>query len=259
MRNIFTIARREIHSFFVSPIAYFVITGFFLLAGYFFFNLLGFFNIMQQRYRMMSSYGAGDAPNLNQWVVESFYQTLIVVLVFLIPFLTMRVIAEEKRRGTFELLVTSPLSVADIVIGKFLGVGFVILLMMGLIFMFPALLVIFGNPGPEIPPLFTGLLGISLCSLAFASLAMAVSCFTENQIVAGISGMVLLLLLYVIQSPAETIGGTTGDVLNYLSPITQVKDMLRGVLSISSIVYFLSLIGFGIFLSQRALEAYRWR
>ena len=258
MRNILAIGRREVLSFFVSPVAYFVITGFLLLAGYFFFNYLLVFNVYMARFQGMPYPGAQPTPNLNQFVAEAFYQTLLIVLVFLIPLLTMRVIAEEKRRGTFELLVTSPISVIEIVVGKFLGLAFVITTMMVLAGCFPLMLCLYGNP--EIMPLLSGLLGILLCALGFASIGMAVSAFTENQIVAGISSMVVLLLLYVIQSPAEAMGNTVGAaILTYLSPIAQVRDMVRGVISISSLVYFGSLIALGLFLSTRALEAYRWR
>jgi ABC-2 type transport system permease protein len=256
MRNILAIFKREVLSFFVSPVAYFVITGFVLLGGYFFFNLLGVYNLVIARYAMMPQMGM-QAPNLNQWVVEGFYHTLLVILVFLIPLLTMRIVAEEKRRGTFELLATSPLHVRDIVLGKFLGVAFVIVIMAVLVSAFPLLLCVYGNP--EVGPILSGLLGITLCSLGFASVGMAVSSFTENQIVAGICSMVTLLLLYVIHSPAESLGGGAGTMLVYISPVMQVKDLLHGVISLKSIVYFLSLISLGLFLSQRALDAHRWR
>jgi ABC-2 type transport system permease protein len=258
MRNIFAIGRREILSFFVSPVAYFVITGFALLAGYFFFNLLGIFNVMLARYNAMPAMYRGNAsPNLNQWVIEGYYQTLVVILVFLIPLLTMRVLAEEKKRGTFELLVTSPVSVFEIVMGKFVGVAFVILTMMAAVFMFPLLLCVYGNP--EIMPVISGILALTLCSLAFASIGMAVSSFTENQIVAGICSMVTLLLLYVIHSPAESLEGGTKEVLLSLSPVIQIKDMIGGVITLQAVVYFSCLIFLGLFLSQRALESYRWR
>jgi len=169
----------------------------------------------------------------------------------------MLTIAEEKRRGTFELLVTSPLTVTQIVLGKYLGVAFIIVLMMLGTAVFPGLLMVFGNP--ETGPIFSGVLGVTLLALGFASIGMAVSSFTENQIVAGISSMVVLLLLYVIQSPADAVGGATADVLNYLSPVVQVRDMVKGVISLQAITYFVSMIALGLFLSVRALEAYRWR
>ena len=122
---------------------------------------------------------------------------------------------------------------------------------------FPLLLTVYGSP--EVPPILAGFLGVILCALSFASIGMAVSSFTENQIVAGVSSMVVLLLLYVIQAPAESMGGNAATILKYLSPIEQVQDLLRGVLSLQSITYFISLTILGLFLSQRALEAHRWR
>jgi ABC-2 type transport system permease protein len=257
MRNILAICKRELLSFFVSPIAYFVITGFALISGFFFFNYLAFFARIYQMSQMMAFRGGGNLPNLNQVVVEGLFQTMLVVLVFLIPLLTMRIVAEEKRRGTFELLITSPVSVYQIVIGKFLSLATVIVAMLVVSFIFPLLLIVYGNP--EIPPIISGFFGVVLCALAFASIGMAVSSFTENQIVAGVSSMVVLLLLYVIQAPAESLGGTTAEVLRYLSPLDQVQNLVRGVVSLKAITYFLSLIVLGMFLSQRALEAHRWR
>ena len=256
MRNIFNVFRREVLSFFVSPIAYFVIMGFTVLGGYFFFTGFAYYNVMLQRARMMP-YGAGGELNLNEWVVAGFYQTLIVILVFLVPLLTMRTIAEERKRGTFELLATSPISVGDIVIGKFLAVALVLTLMMVAAFFYPLFLATYGDP--EIAPIFSGLLATLLCAFAFASVGMAVSAFSENQIVGGVSSMVVILLLYVIHAPAESMSGVSADVLRYLSPVLQAQDMIKGVVSLKSLVYFASLISFGLFLSQRALEAQRWR
>jgi ABC-2 type transport system permease protein len=243
-------------AFFVSPIAYFVITGFTLLVGFFFFNHLSYFAQMVEMSAMISLRGR-DLPNLNQTVIEGVYHTMVVILVFLIPLLTMRTIAEEKKKGTFELLITSPVSVSQIVLGKFLSIAIVLIIMLSVNLIFPALLMKYGNP--EVLPIVSGFLGLVLCSLGFASIGMAVSSFTENQVVAGVISMVTLLLLYVIQAPAESLGGTAADVFRYLSPVDQLQDLLRGIITLKSITYFVSLIVIGLFLSQRALEAYRWR
>jgi ABC-2 type transport system permease protein len=241
----------------VSPIAYFVIVGFTLLVGYFFFfAYLPYFMRKMEMAGMIAMRG-GEMPNLNQDVIEGVYQTMVVILVFLIPLLTMRTIAEEKRRGTFELLITSPVSVSQIVLGKFLGMAVVLTIMLGMNLIFPGLLIAYGNP--EVLPILSGFLGVLLCGLGFASVGMAVSSFTENQVVAGVASMVTLLLLYVIQAPAESLGGTFAEVFRYLSPIDQLQDLLRGIVTIKSITYFLSMIIIGLFLSHRSLEAYRWR
>jgi len=256
MRNIIAICKRELLSFFVSPIAYFVITGFTLLVGFFFFNYFSLFLRMYQMSAYLSMRGM-PLPNLNQTIIEGVYQTMLVILVFLVPLLTMRIVAEDKKRGTFELLLTSPVSVFEIVMGKYLSLAVVILVMLGISFIFPLLLIVYGSP--EIPPIISGFVGILLCTLGFASIGMAVSSFTENQIVAGVSSMVTLLLLYVIQAPAESLDGTVAEVLRYLSPVDQVQDFVRGVITLKATVYFLSLISLGLFLSQRALDALRWR
>jgi ABC-2 type transport system permease protein len=256
MRTIWAICKRELLAFFVSPIAYFVITGFTLLVGFFFFNHLSYFAQLVEMSAMISLRGR-DLPNLNQTVIEGVYQTMVVILVFLIPLLTMRTIAEEKKKGTFELLITSPVSVSQIVLGKFLSIAIVLIIMLSVNLIFPALLITYGDP--EILPIVSGFLGLVLCSLGFASIGMAVSSFTENQVVAGVISMVTLLLLYVIQAPAESLGGTAAEVVRYLSPVDQLQDLLRGIITLKSITYFVSLIVVGLFLSQRALEAYRWR
>jgi ABC-2 type transport system permease protein len=257
MRNIVAIWRREMLSFFVSPVAYFVIAGFGLLSGFFFFNMLAYFNVVLERIAR-APWGAPQAPNVNQWVIEQYFQTILILLVFLIPLLTMRVIAEERRRGTFELLVTSPVSVGEIVLGKFLGIASVLVAMIFMASIFPLAVCLILTP--EIAPVFCGIGGTLLFALGMASVAMAVSSFTENQIVAAISSVVVLLLLYVIQSPAEALGpSTVASILQYLSPPAQIQDMLRGVVTLKSTVYFLSLISLGLFFSFRALEAHRWR
>ena len=158
----------------------------------------------------MISLRGRDLPNLNQTVIEGVYHTMVVILVFLVPLLTMRTIAEEKKKGTFELLITSPVTVSQIVLGKFLSIAIVLIIMLSVNLIFPALLMKYGNP--EVLPIVSGFLGLVLCSLGFASIGMAVSSFTENQVVAGVVSMVTLLLLYVIQAPAESLGGTAAAV-----------------------------------------------
>ena len=256
MRGIIAIARRELLSFFMSPVAYLVIAGFLLLGGYFFFWYLSEFNQYLMRAQQMAMMGQNQSISLNQ-IVEAFFRTLTLVLVFLVPLLTMRLFAEEKRRGTFELLVTSPISVSSIVLGKFLGVAVTLLIMIVLVSIFPMLLIVHANP--EVPPIFLGMLGTFVCAVGFASVSMAASSFTENQVIAGVVGIVSLLLLYVISAPAESVGGAIGEILKYLSPTDQSEEMMKGVLSLKSAVYFVSLICTGIFITFRSVEMQRYR
>jgi len=257
VRNILAIAAKDIRSQFVSPIAYVVLTGFLLLGGWFFFNLLARFNFLLQLYMSFRNPEAMQRMNLNEFVISPLLHNLSVVLVILIPVITMRSFAEEKRTGTYELLMTSPLSVTEIVLGKFLG-GFVfVLVMVGLTFIYPAILLAFGNP--EVGVILGGFLGLLLLATAFLSVGLLTSSLTENQIIAAVSCLVVLLLLYVISWPADTAGQTMGAVLKYLSLTEHFGDMVKGVVDTRNIVYFLSVIVLSLFLTQRSVESLRWR
>jgi ABC-2 type transport system permease protein len=257
VRNILAIAAKDIRSQFVSPIAYVVLTGFLLLGGWFFFNLLARFNFLLQLYMSFRNPEAMQRMNLNEFVISPLLHNLSVVLVILIPVITMRSFAEEKRSGTYELLMTSPLSVTEIVLGKFLG-GFVfVLVMVGLTFIYPAILLAFGNP--EVGVILGGFLGLLLLATAFLSVGLLTSSLTENQIIAAVSCLVGLLLLYVIAWPADTAGHTMGAVLKYLSLTEHFGDMVKGVVDTRNVVYFLSVIVLALFLTQRSVESLRWR
>jgi ABC-2 type transport system permease protein len=156
------------------------------------------------------------------------------------------------------LLITSPVSIFEIVAGKFAALSLIVLLMLGLAAVFPFLLCVYGNP--EVAPIVSGFVGVALYTLAFVSVSMAVSSFTENQVVAGVTSMVLLLLLFMVERIAG--GAQEGllySVAQYLSPYRQASVFIMGVVSLKAVVYFISLIVLGLFVSQRALEAYRWR
>lgn len=258
MKNALTIAAREIRSYFVSPVAYVVLTGFLLLSGWFFFNLLARFTYLVQIYSGMQR-GGGELErlNLNDFVISPLLHNLSVVLVILIPVITMRTFAEEKRLGTFELLLTSPLRVGEIVAGKFLGALAFVTLMLTLTGIYPILLVIYGDPEAEI--MLSGYLGLFLTATSFLSIGLLTSSLTENQIIAAVSCLVALLLLYVINWPADTSTPTIGAVLHYLSVTEHLGEFVKGVVDSRAIVYFLSLIAAALFLTHRSIESLRWR
>lgn len=258
MKNALTIAAREIRSYFVSPVAYVVLTGFLLLSGWFFFNLLARFSYLVQIYSGMQR-GGGELErlNLNDLVISPLLHNLSVVLVILIPVITMRTFAEEKRQGTFELLLTSPLSVGEIVAGKFLGALAFVALMLGLTGIYPILLVAYGNPEAGI--ILSGYLGLFLTAASFLSIGLLTSSLTENQIIAAVSCLVTLLLLYVINWPADTSTPTIGAVLHYLSITEHFGEFVKGIVDTRGVVYFLSLIVAALFLTHRSIESLRWR
>lgn len=257
MKNILVIAGKEIRSLFVSPIAYVVLTGFLLLGGWFFFNLLFRFSYLLTLYTSLQNFEGLQGLNLNEHVISPLLHNLTIVLVIMVPVITMRSFAEEKRNGTYELLLTSPLTVTQIVLGKFLGSLFFIFVMILLTGIYPAILLLYGNP--ELGILAAGYLGLLLLGTVFVSVGLLTSSLTENQIVAAVTCFVVLLLLYVLSWPSETAGAALGDVLKYLSVIEHFSDMVKGVIDTRNLVYLLSLIFLSLFLTHRSVEASRWR
>ena len=175
----------------------------------------------------------------------------------MVPIITMRSFAEEKKSGTYELLLTSPLTVTQIVMGKFLGSLFFIFVMIMLTGIYPAILLFYGNP--ELGILASGYLGLFLLGMVFISVGLFTSSLTENQIVAAVTCFVILLLLYVLSWPSETAGAALGDILKYLSVIEHFSEMVKGLIDTRSLVYFLSIIFLSLFLTHRSVEASRWR
>ncbi len=257
MRNALVIAGREIAAYFVQPIAYVVMTVFLLLGGWFFFALLRRFDLIQQMYLAMQNPAMLQRMNLNQMVIEPLLHNMAIVLVILVPAITMRSFAEEKRSGTYELLLTAPVRTGEVVAGKFIAAAVLILVMVVLAAIFPLILVLFGNP--EIGVMASGYLGLIFLGLAFVAVGLFTSSVTQNQIIAAISCFGALLLLYVISWPAETGGGTWSGFLRYLSLPEHFATMVRGIISTKDIVYFLSVIAVALFLTQRSVESVRWR
>ncbi|MCH8055549.1 MAG: ABC transporter permease [Deltaproteobacteria bacterium] len=257
MKNIFIIAGKDIRSLFASPIAYVVLTGFLLLGGWFFFNLLFRFNYLLTLYTSFQSFQGIQSLNLNEQVIAPLLHNLTIILVIMVPIITMRTFAEEKRNGTYELLLTSPLTVTQIVIGKFLGSLFFILVMILLTGVYPAILLFYGNP--ELGILASGYLGLFLLGVVFVSVGILTSSLTENQIVAAVSCFVILLLLYVLSWPAETTGAALGEILKYLSVIEHFSEMVKGIIDTKNLIYFFTVICLSLFLTHRSVEASRWR
>lgn len=258
MRNVLTIAGRELRSIFVSPIAYVVMTGFLLLGGWFFFNLLARFNLLVSMYS--SFQGGAEAMarlNVNEFVLAPLFHNLSVVLVILVPMITMRGFAEEKRAGTYELLLTSPIGTGEIVIGKFVGVVAFITVMIALTSIYGLILWIYGNP--EVGIMLSGYLGLLLLAITFVTIGLFASSLTENQIIAAVTGLVMLLLLFVIAWPADSAGEVLGGVLRYVSVTEHFADMIKGVIDTKSLVYFATMIVGWLFLTQRSVESIRWR
>ena len=252
MRNVLTIAGKECRSYFTSPVGWVVMGLFALLFGYFFIAHLDFF----VRQSMQSAMG-GAPVNVNQGMIRGVLGNASVLILFLLPMITMRTYAEEKRSGTIELLLTSPVTDMEIVAGKFLGaMGFygallaVTLLDIGLVF-------IFGNP--EWKPVLAGYLGLFLMGGCFIAIGLVVSSTTKNQVVAGAATFVVALLLWIISWLGSSFGPNTAAVLSYLSITEHFDDFSKGVIDTKHVIYYASVIAFGLFLTVKSVDTERWR
>src|ERR1700704_1325781 len=251
MSNILAIAHKEVRSAFSTPIAYVVILVFSLLWGWFFWVMLIYFN--QQS---LGAEGQGGA-NINQQLIRPLFLNASVILLFVLPLITMRTYSEEKRSGTIELLLTSPLTDFQIIIGKFLGAMVLYGAMLLVTMIHMALLFSYGNP--EWRPVVTGYLGLLLMGGCFISVGLLISSLTKNQIVSGMVTFAVFLLLWVINWPASFSGPTTQNVLNYLSITDHFDDFTKGILDTKHLVYYFSVMSFGLFLTARSVDTERWK
>jgi ABC-2 type transport system permease protein len=257
VRNVFTIAGKELRSYFASPVAYVLLAAYLALGGYFFYALLFAFNQTLQMYTMMRNPEMISRFNLNQMVVVPLLHNMSVLLIFIVPAITMRMFPEEKRAGTYELLLTSPVRVGEIVLGKFLGGLVLVLLMVALSGSFGLLLVAYGNP--ELPMMLSGYLGLALMATVFLAIGTLISSFTDNVVVAYVGALFSLLVLYTIGWLGETIQGVGGGLVRYASITEHFSELTKGIIDTKDLVYFATLLVVGIFLTQRSVESVRWR
>ena len=257
MRNVFTIAGREVRSYFSSPVAYVLLAAFLALAGYFFFALLSAFNQSLAIYSMMRNPEMLSRFNLNEMVIRPLLHNMSVLLIFVIPAITMRMFPEEKTSGTYELLLTSPVRVSEIVLGKFLGGLALVMLMILLSGFFGVLLLAYGNP--ELPMMLTGYLGLALMAISFLAIGTLISSFTDNVVVAYTGALFALLVLYTIGWLGDTVQGTLGSIVKYVSITDHFQELLKGLIDTKDLVYFATVLVVSLFLTLRSVESVRWR
>jgi ABC-2 type transport system permease protein len=253
MSNILAIAHKEMRSYFASPIAYIVIGFFALLFGFFYYSILDWFVRQGMQMGMMGP----QQMNVNQQMIRPLFLNLSVVILFMLPFLTARSYAEEKRSGTIELLLTSPLTDVQIILGKFLGAMGLYAVMLAVTMVYIAILFFLGNP--EWKPVAAGYLGLLLMGGCFVSVGLLISSLTKNQIVAGVVTFAVFLMLWVINWIGENSGPTTREIVNYLSITQHFDDFARGIIDTKHVIYYLSFITFGLFLTAKSVDSERWR
>ncbi len=235
MRNTSAIAFKEFKSYLTSPMAY-IVTGIFLvLTGVFFSS-------------SMSTY--------LETSIKGFLEPSSVVLLLLVSVLTMRLLAEERKMGTMELLLTAPVRDSEVILGKFLGSIAILTVMLALTFYYPILLMSFGDP--DWGPIGTGYLGLFLLGSASLAVGLFASSLTSNQIVAAVVSGGILFALWFIGMIADLFPEAIGKAVNYLSLSYYFPDLIKGVIDTRAIVYYISITALFLFLAVRSLENSRW-
>jgi ABC-2 type transport system permease protein len=238
MRNTLAIAGREIQAYFVSPIAYVVTAAFLVINSIFFAWYVG-------------------NPNGSEATMQYLFNPMTTIFLFIMPMLTMRLLAEEQRSGTIELLLTSPVRDFEVVLGKFLGAMVLVVVMLALSLFYPFIMFRFGAPDPG--PIATGYLGLLLLAGSLVSLGVFASSLTQNQIVAVIIGLVLDLGFWLIEAVADLVGAPLSNIFTAISIHPHFPDFTRGIIETRDVVFYLTFIAVALFLASRTVESRRWR
>jgi ABC-2 type transport system permease protein len=258
LRNTLAIAEKEWRHYFGSPIAYVALTMWTLLFGFFFYVSLGYF-VQQSMQSMGMEMGGGMKLSLNDYLIGPVMRNMAVVALFIAPMLTMRLFAEEKRQGTMELLATAPITELEIVLGKFVAALGLFALMVAAALVNVALIWLYATNPPEWRPILTGALALLLLGGSFIALGMFLSTLTKNQIVAGILGFGLALIFWILSWFDSATASSTVKFIGYLGITNHMDELAKGVIDLKDIVFYLSFIAFGLFLTHQSVESQRWR
>ncbi len=252
--KVWPIFKKEMLLYFTSPVAYVVFTIFLLIVGYFFYSIFAFFSMASMQAAMNPAF-ARDL-NVTDGVMRPLFSNVSVILLLLMPIVTMRLFAEERKSGTIELLLTYPVRDGAVLIGKYLAAFALYGVMLAATLLYPAIVLYFARL--EWGPLLTGYLGLVLLGGTFLAVGLLSSSLTENQIVAAISTFGVLLILWVINWSADYAGGLTGKILSHLSIIEHFESFSKGVLDSRDVIYYVNFMILALFLTLRSLEARRW-
>jgi ABC-2 type transport system permease protein len=259
LRNIAAIVQKEWRHYFGSPIAYVALFVWALLFGIFFYFAFTFFLQQSMMASQQMQYGGGPKLSMNEYLIRPVLGNMAVVALFVAPMLTMRLFAEEKRMGTMELLATSPLTDLQIVLGKFfaaLGL-YALMIVTGLLNF--VLIWVYAPTKPEWKPLATGALGLLLLGACFIALGEFISSLSKNQIVAGIVSFCLFLGIWILGWMDDPMSGPVMKAVSYLGVTSHLEDLTKGIVDLKDLVYYLSFITFGLFLTHQSVESQRWR
>jgi len=254
MRNVIVIFKKELKSYFASPIAYLLLAIFAVIFGFFFYSAVRFFILQGMQMQMM---GRGMPMDVNDYVIRPLLTNASVIGLFLIPMITMRLYAEEKRAGTIELLMTSPVRDLEIVLGKWFAALVLYASILGVSGINIAVLYAFGRP--DLKPILVGFLGLLLQGGCLLAIGIFISTLTKNQIIAGGATFAVCLMLWVLDWVSAYDQSAWAKVISYLSVVTHFEPFSKGVIDTKDIIFYLSMIFFGLFLTTRSVESLRWR
>jgi ABC-2 type transport system permease protein len=261
VRHITTVAGRELRGLFVSPVAYGVLSLFSILGGVFFILYVAEFSEWVFRLQQMQAMQQLEEINLSDHLITGFYGSMTMVLLFLIPGITMGLFASEKVNGTEELLLTSPLTVWDIVLGKFLAAALFVTLLAVIVGLFPAVLFVYGDP--EAGKTLVGLLGVLLVGWTYAAIGCFASSLTRSQVLAFLVTFVILLCILLVPAIADLgIAGSApavAEVLRWLSTGAHFEELSKGLIDTADLAYFAVIIGSFLFMTKAVVESVRWR
>jgi ABC-2 type transport system permease protein len=254
MKNTLLIAGKEIKSYFASPIAYLLMAAFGLIFGFTFYVSTRDFIRMGLQAQMM---GQQQPMNINDMIIRPLLGFAGTITLFLIPMITMRLIAEEKRTGTIELLLTSPVNDNEIILGKWLGAMFLYLCILAMSMLNIAFMFIWGKP--DVQPVLVAYLGLILQGGCLLAIGEFISTTTKNQIIAGGVTFFVCLFLYLMSYFVGYDTGVVAQVVGYLAIVTHLDNFSKGLLSMKDVIFYFSMIFFALFLALRSMESLRWR
>lgn len=259
LRNICAIVEKEWRHYFGSPIAYVALTIWTLLFGLFHVLIFRSFLLYSMRSAQQTEFGGAPKLSLNELVIGHVLQNMAVVALFVTPMLTMRLFAEEKKQGTLELLATAPITAMQIILGKFFGALSLFALMIAAGLLNFVLLWQYATVAPEWKPVATGALGLLLLSACFIAVGLFVSTLTRNQIVAGTLTFGILLGFWILGWLDDPTSGPLMRVVAYLGLLPHLDSLMKGVLDLKDVVFYVSFMALGLFLAHQSLESQRWR
>jgi len=259
VRHALVIARREIESYFVSPIAYAVMTMFTFVTGLFFSNMLVYYiGLAVKADQQIQVLGrSADQLDVPTTVLAQFFGNEGFLLMMALPLLTMGLITDERRKGTLELLMTSPVRAVEITLGKFLGAtGFVVLMLLPLLPMF-----YFLAQGGEWEPgvVASGFFGLLMLASAMVAIGLFVSSLCENILVSAIGTYALFLTMQFVDTSSSGAQSIWAKLVTYFSFYLRQIHSTRGVIEVADVVYFASYVTLGLFLTQRSIDAIRYK